>query len=120
MCEILFDNRTDREDTQGMHWRRGMAITVQADGHKWSKAELAPHRLILKMPGVPKSSPVAMRYFEPVEGRRRKYTLNLKTLSKEDIDFLGVGNAKSDKELADKMKTREVELTATGVKSLEA
>lgn len=124
MAEIMFDNRTDRENTTGMHWRRGMAISVHEDGHKWSKAELCSTRKIVKMPGVPISSPVVMRYFEPVETgegeaktsvRRRRYTLNLKTFDNADTTFLVEGSAKTDKELSDRLKTREVELNSTGV-----
>lgn len=70
-----------------MTWKRGMVVCVQEDGWKWSKTELSPPYVIIKMPGVSRDDfqrelEVELELTATPDGdflpyRRRRYKIDL-------------------------------------------
>jgi hypothetical protein len=123
MCELLLANfsHTARTEADEPHvWKRGMVITAQEDGHKWSAAEMGKAFKIIKCPKLPVAD--VAKYTDPVEEkwieddkehtrivRRRSFAINLDVWTVADDAYVE-GATTTTGQLA-LIEAREIDLT---------
>ena len=102
MCELFimgYDKTHTDPKIDPLCPKKGIVITAQDDGWKWSKAELGSAYKILKLPGVAKNDPKVVALMQPdgtdlddidkaVITHRRKTAIDLDSWSKTDDDYL--------------------------------